>query len=716
MKKRIFMLIPLLAFTLAMSAVPAKKGLWKTLKLADGTEVSAQLSGDEHGHYWVDANGVAYKEIDGSDVFQSADVAEITYRAGVRRSRMAAKSAVKRKVTMGQQTHYLGEKKGLVILMNFTDTKFKTANNLAKYKDILNKENYKTGSFKGSVYDYFKAQSGGKFELVFDVVGPYTAEHDCAYYGKDVGGDGNDAAAEELIVEAVKAANSEVNFKDYDWDGDGEVDQVFILYAGKGQADGGSSNTIWPHMYYLDYMGKSLWLDGVKINTYACSNEIMPNGSIEGIGCFCHEFSHCMGFPDFYDTSYSGWFGMGDWDLMCSGSYNGNTFQPAGYTGYEKWMAGWLEPIELKTDQKVENLKAISNEGEAYIIYNDKYRNEYYMIENRQKTGWDASLPGNGLMITHVDFDQEIWEENAPNTKITTADFAMGYTKTNDHQRFTIFRANNKTDEYSYSSDLYPYNGNDSLTKTSKPAATLYNKNSAGTKFMQKGITKITQNSDGTMSFVYGNPDGSVTPVVPVDPTEEGTLLYETFDLCDGKGGNDGMWSGAIANSTLTTDVQGWTAAEDKAFGANKCAKFGTGSVAGNASTPTFIIDGSAKLTFRAGCWNGTNDDTTLYLSVTDGTVSPAEVTMTKSAFNTYEATISAKGEARVTFYTSKGRFFLDDVLVKAETTTTGIAELKPAAVKDATRIYTLDGRFMGTSLQQLPRGLYIVNGRKIVR
>ena len=233
------------------------------------------------------------------------------------------------RVSIGEQTHYTGRKKGVVILMQFTDTKFKTANNKAKYNNLLNTPDYSEGSFKGSVADYFRAQSGGRFELEFDVVGPFMAAKNTSYYGSN-DSDGLDKHPDELIVEAVKAANAEVDFKDYDWDGDGQVDQVFVVYAGKGEADGGANTTIWPHMFWLSATNKSLTLDGVRIDTYACSNEIDPSGSIEGIGCFCHEFSHCLGYPDFYDTSYSGWFGMGSWDLMDQGSYNGNGFRPAG--------------------------------------------------------------------------------------------------------------------------------------------------------------------------------------------------------------------------------------------------------------------------------------------------------------------------------------------------------------------------------------------------
>ena len=730
MKKLLFIL-SLWVMTMAVMAIPAKRGLWTTIKLADGTEVKATLVGDEHGHYWKAEDGKAYQQVADAEYYQAVDAEQIAKRSNARRVNLKRSNRAMRKVSIGEQTHYSGQKKGIVILMQFKDTKFKTANNLAKYKDILNKENYSTGSFKGSVADYFKAQSGGIFELTFDVVGPYTAKNNYSYYGKDDGAEGNDQHPDELIVEAVKAAfadtDANINFKDYDWDDDDEVDQVFVLYAGTGQADGGSSNTIWPHMYELSATGKDFTVNGVRINTYACSNEVTPSGSIEGIGCFCHEFSHCMGFPDFYDTSYSGWFGMGDWDLMCSGSYNGNSFQPAGYTAYEKWMSGWLEPKELTTDVKVENLKPTCKGGDAYILYNSGNSNEYYMIENRQLVSWDASLPGKGLMITHVDFDKTIWEENNPNTKVTDQDVrdyaAGGYViHKNDHQRCTIFRANGKTDDMSRSTDLYPYNSKNSLTATSSPKASLYNTNAAGTKVMEKGITEIKQNSDTdkTMSFVYGNPSeqgGGDDPQPgddPVEPTGD-NLFYESFDLCDGRGGNDNSWSGSIASGAFKTDNEGWDAYGDKCYGANKCAKFGTSTVNGSATTPAIQMSDTATLTFRAGAWNATSDGTTLNLSVSNGTIEPASVTMTKGAFTDFSATVTATGSMKITFATEKGRFFLDEVVVKKESQHTAIRSLD-VEKKNSGRVYTLDGRYVGSDINQLSRGLYIIDGKKVMK
>ena len=396
---------------------------------------------------------------------------------------------------------YLGQKKGLVILAEFPDKKFKTGHDLEKYNDILNTPGYTTDEgFRGSVADYFRDQSSGLFELNFDIVGPYTTEKNYAYYGEN-DDDDYDLHPEEMIVEMCRAADPDVNYADYDWDGDGEVEEVFVVYAGKGEADGGGVNTIWPHMWTLNEAMKRLTLDGRKINVYACSNELTVSGNINGIGTFCHEFSHCLGLPDFYDLNYTGSYGMGDFDLMDSGCYNGDGFIPAGYTAYEKMVCGWQQPIVLSSeDVTVDGLKPTNQQGDFYIIYNDAHPDEYYLIENRQKNGWDASISKKGLMILHVDYDEEVWYNNIPNTIITKKEAKeQGYTCGNDHQRMTFFPANNSDRRPA----LYPYSDRDSLTATSTPAATLYNPNSTGIKKMTGSILGITQNDDGTMGFTY---------------------------------------------------------------------------------------------------------------------------------------------------------------------------------------------------------------------
>lgn len=732
-KKTLLSLSLMTLVTAATFAVPARPGQWKTVKLSNGTEVRAMLCGDEHAHFWRTADGVCLREqADGT--YANVSLEQIQLQASQHRAKAA--KAVKgrqqvRRVVIGEKTHYQGKKKGIVILAQFTDTKFKTANNLEKYKKVMNTENYNEGNFRGSVSDFFKAQSNNTFELDFDVLGPYTMKNGYSYYGKDVGGEGNDQHADEMIADACKAADAEVNFADYDWDGDGEVDQVYVVYAGKGQADGGAANTIWPHMFSLDEAGYgAITLDGVRINTYACGSELDGSGNLEGIGTFCHEFSHCLGFPDFYDTAYQGWFGMSQFDIMDSGSYNGNGFCPPNYTAHEKMMCGWQEPIVLSDkDVKVENLKSMSDYGETYVIYNDAHPDEYFMIENRQKTGWDASYPAKGLMITHVDFNADVWLDNTPNTKVTSTDKTRyGYRTTNDHQRMTIMHADNNDDSQYYNSyfggytqqslstDLYPYQSKDSLTPTSKPAPTLYNKNAKGTKTVEWAITGIKQNSDGTMNFYYRAPGSNSGEQGQEDPEQpKDYLFYESFNQCAGKGANDGMWSGQIASAAFTPDQNGWTAESDKAYGANQCAKFGTTSVVGIATSPEFDIDGDAILSFKAAPFG--SDSKTLTLDVEgDGVLEATTFTMQASQWTDFKTTLNGSGTIRIVFTPGK-RFFLDEVLVKPTTATgekQGISEtIRPMT---AGRIYTIDGRYVGTDRNALPRGLYIINGKKVVR
>ena len=713
MKKLIVTLV-VTAMAVAAVAVPAKRGVWKKLILPDGTEVRAQLVGDEHGHYWKADDGTAYMLKAGN--YERIDASQIAVKAKRRAQSVNAKRVKRLPRHIGEYS-YIGKKKGIILLVNFSDTKFKASHDNALFQRIANEKGYSVGKFKGSMRDYFHAQSMGKFELDFDVVGPLTVSKEATYYGAN-DDDGNDLHSAEMVIEAVELAKKEVSdWKQYDWDGDGYVDQVYVVYAGKGEADSEDESVIWPHAYslssaqfYGDGTGEVTVAEGLKVDTYACGSELENGTQICGIGTMCHEFSHCLGYPDFYDIDYSGGQGMGDWDLMDGGCYNGDGYLPAGYTGYERWEAGWMDPVVLEdSDTSIVNMKALQNGGEFYIIYNKRNRDEFFMLENRQLTGWDASLPAAGMLIIHADYDAQVWYANQPNDNP-------------QHQRFTWIPADNKYDYEYYlgkkyyttegmETDPFPYKKVNAFNKNSKPAAKLYNNNIDGTKFLDSSVEDITQNADGTISFrfvanyVGTNPGG--------DSAQEGTLFYESFDQCIGKGGNDGQWSGTIANADFNPDNSGWQS--EKAYGADQCAKFGTAKLAGKATTPQFAINGDVKLTFMAGAWNAANDGTTLNLSVTDGTVNPSSVTLTKGEFTDYEVSVSGKGTVSVTFETVQGRFFLDEVLVKAPSSS-GIQLTSTSAPVGTNRIYSLDGRYVGTDMSSLPRGLYIVNGKKVVK
>lgn len=693
MKQRIFILNALLCLVLSVWAVPAKRGVWCSLSLVDGTEVKAQLVGDEFLHYYVSEDGTKYVQDESTGLYRKmTDEVTAQRRAAVRRAQ--AQGRQKRMLRKTQASNvFQGTKKGLIILVQFTDSKFKSGHDLALYKRIANEVNYSDNNFRGSIKDYFKAQSHGQFELDFDVAGICQLQHPYAYYGKN-NSQKEDVKPGEMVAEACLWAHEQgIDFSKYDWDGDGEVDQVFVLYAGHGEASYDKDpNTIWPHMYYLsasDY-GKPLSLDGVTVDTYACSSELNGDGNLDGIGTFCHEFSHCMGFPDLYDTSYAGWFGMGDFDLMCSGSYNGDSKCPAGYSAYEKAECGWLtlkDMTNIEQETSIVGVQPMSADGDAYIIKNKGHEDEYYILENRQKTGWDSYLPASGLMITHVDYDADIWDWNMPNTSGKYED-ANGNTKTNDHQRLTIFRAGKSTDEYGDASDLYPYGSNNSLTKISSPAATLHNTNSDGSNYMHIDINNIAVKS-GKASFTLSNRNaGTDTPVTP----SGSTMLYESFDKCTGTGGNDGIWGGrSIGAGTPTYDNKGWTSTQGKVYASSACVRVGTSSVNGDITTPSFTVNGKAVLSFKAGAWNTSGDGTTLNLSVSNGTISPSSVTMKKGEWTDYNVTITANGKVKTTFKASKLRFFLDEVKV-TDASTSGIREIEGSRSSSIVAYYTLGG------------------------
>lgn len=242
--KRLFTLWVVLFVVLSAMAVPAKPGVWRTISLTDGTQVKVQLVGDEFMHYYQSADGTRYLYDAVSatyQVYSDSQFSNSRRKAVARRAKANNRRAVRRKSNVTDI--FQGTKKGLIILAQFTDSKFQSGHDRALYNKIANAENYTDNGFKGSVKDYFKAQSAGQFELDFDVVGICPLKNQCSYYG---GNDsyGNDLRAGEMVAEACQwAATQGIDFSKYDWNGDGEVDQVFVLYAGKGEANGGAVST-----------------------------------------------------------------------------------------------------------------------------------------------------------------------------------------------------------------------------------------------------------------------------------------------------------------------------------------------------------------------------------------------------------------------------------------------------------------------------------------
>ncbi len=703
--------------TLCAMAVPAKRGQWKTVTLADGSKVRVELRGDEFINYWQAEDGRRFVRNAATAKYELADMTKLRERAQALRKSINIKggkqNAPVRSASRAASSQYTGQKKGLVILIDFPDRRF-THGSPALYERILNEENFTDPvGFVGSVSDYFRDQSNDAFNLTFDVAGPYTMPEGYAYYGGDV--PSRDANMAEMWRYALRAADEDVDYKDYDWNGDGQVEQVFFIYAGLGQANGGEEETIWPHKSAVanEDWTEYLVFDGVLVFDYACSCECQPAAyelegdtyvvsetKIDGIGTICHEFSHCLGLADLYDIDYSGGYGMGAWDLMSSGSYNGDSFRPACYTGAERMWIGWKQPIELTEATEINGMKSLENGGESYIIRNDANPDEYYILDNRQPDGrWDAGLPGAGLLITHVDYDQSVWDSNGPNDNP-------------EHQRCTPIPADGNfyTNTENIAGDAYPYGSNNSLTNESTPAATVYTKNIDGTNYMNKPITDITQNPDGTISFNFG--------------VQAGPLFYESFDKCIGKGGNDDDESlkgfvpdanNKLGQGELLTDNEGWAYSGSKG-GAYNCAMFES-----SATTPEFEIDGKCTLTFRAGAIidNKYTGNSAINLAVTgNAKLSTSQVKMVEYGFGDHSVDITGTGKIKITF-SSDVTFVLDEVKVMSATATgiDGVTVQPDAAGKPADRrIYSIDGRYVGTDATQLPKGMYIRGGKKFIK
>ena len=583
-------------------AIPAKKS-WKVVSQSDGTTIKVSQAGDEHLHYYITEDNVPlYKAADNRYCYLTIESGKL-HNSGVLAHESAARSAkelqvmntihdlapIARQMAAKKRSAakrcvrpdrlpskddisvFKGSKKALVILAAFSDKSFSKGDDaiVKFYDEVLNQEGYSQNGAAGSVHDYFKDMSRGEFDLTFDIVGPVKVSKSATYYGGPSPIMGGTDHIGEFITEAIKKADEkcDIDWKKYDWDDDGEVEQVFVLYAGYGQATGGPTGTIWPNAWTLDEALQNsdgnggFSIDGVFINQYACSNELyLDSGTVPmGLGVFCHEFSHCMGLPDMYDTNYGSTPTMGDWDLLAGGSYNGPHgigWCPAGWTSYERAYAGWLELTELKAGDIIKGMTSLEEaDGKAYVIYNDNHKDEYYLLENHKGMGWDKYTPENGLLIIHVDYDKDLFDNNIVNSK---GEFtpAEGYDRyfTNDHPRMAPFSRvrsiQNDTYFYTHPMDA-PRGVVDSLTDTSKPAAELYNALADGSKLMGKPVYNIEKDDDGNISFTFMTKEKETDAIQDIAMAEDTTGDDTVYDITGKKAGR----IGDIKNGSLKAGI-----------------------------------------------------------------------------------------------------------------------------------------------------------------
>lgn len=314
--------------------------------------------------------------------------------------------------TIGDNVH------SLVVLLEYPDLKFTMDDPVGFYSRYLNEENFTFEDLSGSARDYFVKTSGGKFKPTFEVM-KYDMPNNYAYYN-----DNNWHAEMEKVLHAI---DDQVDFTRYDYDEDGYIDTVYFIYSGYGQADTFNEDFMWPHQSSLK--SRKIFLDGKQASNYACSNSLRggvnyknEDLALAGIGTFCHEFSHVLGLPDLYNTVDSrSAQAPGEWSIMAGGPYNNDGRTPPEYSAYERYVAHWIE-LEEAESGKSYTLKPISDEprGIRVSIPNAKkpentLENEYYVLENRTQKGYDTYLPGQGMLIWHVDYLKALWISNTVN-------------------------------------------------------------------------------------------------------------------------------------------------------------------------------------------------------------------------------------------------------------------------------------------------------------
>lgn len=478
MMKRIYLLAVLLAVACSASAVVATP-YPVTKRLADGSEVQVYIRGDEHYHYLTDLQG---RRIAGSDV-------------GVPPA-MQAQTAVRipERMMLSSTVPSSGTVHIPVILVNFSDLGFTLSDPREQVSQLFNTTGGSNPQATGSVHTYYEASSYGALDLQFDVYGPYTLDNPMAYYGANSSSSHN-IRVSALIVEAAELAREAgVDFSPYDNDGDGTIDNLSVVVAGYNEAEGGPEGSIWPHYSHVStakrFSGKSLY-NYLIISEYRGYESRYITPAQAGIGTYCHEFGHALGLPDLYNTDSSSAYTVGNWTVMCSGCYNNNGSTPPSFTAFERFMMGWMQPVQLERANNYV-LEPVETSNTAYLLA-DKMHNltpespspaEYFLIENRQPVGWDANtdaLVGEGLLVSHITFSSYGWNANTFNNSIP-----LGY---------AVVSAGIASPSRSTPADLFP--GTNGIT-TWIPVL------NNGTRLVEQMIMNIRQLADDNVLFHYG--------------------------------------------------------------------------------------------------------------------------------------------------------------------------------------------------------------------
>ena len=576
-----FLLAILASVAFYTQAKPAKPGIM-TITTADGDTLSVRLVGDEFFHQYFTTDGFPIIEKNGNFFYCDYDAAgnvvdsnlkvlsvakrtsaEKTFLERVdkatleNRIRAYAKKSPRRASAVNFNNHDFskapartdmgedgppfergyglfpdlrfpayGNQKAIVILVEYTDVKFNTSYDAKDYfTRMLNEDNFSDLGATGSAAQYFRENSKGAFCPEFDVYGPVQLAHNQAYYGgNNWWGDDTDPAA--MVKEACDALDATVDFSDYDRNNDGVVDNIFIFYAGRGEASGGSANSVWPHSWNMNSAGyPNLYYDGVRVHTYGCSNEwevSYGGGRPDGVGTFIHEFSHVMGLPDLYATSYTSAFTPGEWSALDYGPYNNDGMTPPNYGAFERYALGWIKPREI--DHAVSATLQPIGENVCGIIRSAK-DTEFFLVENRQQTGWDTYIPHHGMLIWHIDYNANVWSQNTVNNSAS-------------HQYVDIEEADGSQSDFSVSGDPFPGTSNKtSFTASTTPAMKTWS--GTGLNFP---ITDIAENGEVITFNVLGGSDSELSRLQTYDATDVGADSF-TLTWNEPLDGNDVLLS-----------------------------------------------------------------------------------------------------------------------------------------------------------------------------
>lgn len=527
------------------------------IRQSDGTQLTVIGRGDAELHYYLTTDGVLlYHE--GNDFFiarvnddgslsatsllaHEKDNRNELELQSIREqdkakfedylSRKQMKKARRREpidATQGNYFPHNGQPKAVVILAQFSDDKFIDEDPKSVFEQYLNAEeidnsvgNQTVGKNYGSVKKYFKDMSGGLFEPQFDIYGPVTLPNPTAYYGE-----GDDKMSLFIPDVCNLAAEEGLDFSQYDANGDGIIDLVYVIYAGYAECITGNASTcIWPKSGYI-YAN----VNGMRIYRYGVNAELNgfpgcwpkePYQRISGIGLFCHEFSHCMGMPDFYPTIKEAQDAMNPcmemWSVMDNGEYIQNGYAPTAYTAWEREAFGWFKIDTLKTTGTYQLRNIDEPDGHAYRIVNDENPSEYFILQNIQKTGWNYKVYGHGMLVTHVDYDPYAFmlSYNSVNNTIgrsrMTVIPADGYLL----NWYEVGNGSKTSSQYYQSHAGDPYPGSADVHEI--PLFTTY------TGTMKAHIESIEE-TDGVITFYYDNGTTGIRDIL-TDP-EKQTKTY----------------------------------------------------------------------------------------------------------------------------------------------------------------------------------------------